>query len=555
MMNTQKSTNASKWMRTALLAVLATATAGCNNNEMPDTGNNPEKQNGKMTIHVAAGQEAPGTRVAYDDSKVDAGQSNVLTWQTDDKLTVVRMNAGTYMDHKDDYLYKGKDGDTAGSFEGTEITAEGDNWAVYYPNTVTVSTKDGTPTLRMTGQAQAADNSTAHLKNYMLLAATNLPNLNDGFSLEMKSSIMKFVLVDVPEKVGKLKRLKWTVETATGSTRNITLDFAKGAVDFGNGNSTLTAYLAFMPQEMEVKAGGKFSVMLTGDKSYQTEITMADAKTYEAGKRYTAEMGSAGWQQGVATMKLTVTVQNDNKGFNIPFPTNDKTPAKIIVDWGDGNTSEIASGTSLSTCNDFNHNYSRGGTYQITITSEQADETLRQIPYFNFYYNRRIDQNFNKIISVDTPLLNTGSNFNSCFYFCMNLKSIPQGLFDNNTQGVTSFESCFENCIALQSIPEGLFDQHTEVTSFEKCFYQCNNLVLNEKIFSIDGSPTRFAGKNMNFENCFYGVGSGLPSGTTGIAPDLWNYDQGGATWKTSSCFFGADSHLENGGDIPAEWK
>lgn len=59
MMNALKSANASKWMRTALLAALATATAGCNNNGMPEAGKYPEKQNEKMTIHVAAGEKKP----------------------------------------------------------------------------------------------------------------------------------------------------------------------------------------------------------------------------------------------------------------------------------------------------------------------------------------------------------------------------------------------------------------------------------------------------------------------------------------------------------------
>lgn len=306
MMNALKSANASKWMRTALLAALATATAGCHNNEMPEAGKNPEKQNEKMTIHVATGEKKAGTRVAYDDDKVGNAQGNALTWQMGDKLTVVRMNAGSYADYKDDYLYKGEDGATSGSFEGTEITDEGDSWTVYYPNTVTVNA-DGTATLPMTGQAQEADNSTAHLRNYMLLEATGLANLIDQLNLEMKSSIMKFELSGISAEVGTLKALTWEVETASGTTRELTLTFpaagADGAVVFGkDGKADLTAYLSFLPQEMEVKAGGKFTVTLIGDKAYAATMTAsASGKTYEAGKRYTATIdntaGTVEWEE------------------------------------------------------------------------------------------------------------------------------------------------------------------------------------------------------------------------------------------------------------------
>lgn len=88
--------------------------------------------------------------------------------------------------------------------------------------------------------------------------------------------------------MGKLTNLVWMVETATG-TKSITLNFKPGAVDFGTGGSnsdgSLNAYLSFMPEEMEVKAGGKFTVMLIGDKTYQAETVIAAGKTYGAGMR------------------------------------------------------------------------------------------------------------------------------------------------------------------------------------------------------------------------------------------------------------------------------
>lgn len=105
--------------------------------------------------------------------------------------------------------------------------------------------------------------------------------------------------------------------------------------------------------------------------------------------------------------------------------------------------------------------YSTAGTYTITITSTQTEATRKQIPDLNFGKNRNDNSNSSKLISIDTPLLNTeATEFTLCFYKCTALKTIPKGLFDKNTE-ITDFRSCFDQCEALQSIPKGLFDTHT----------------------------------------------------------------------------------------------
>lgn len=58
----------------------------------------------------------------------------------------------------------------------------------------------------------------------------------------------------------------------------------------------------------------------------------------------------------------------------------------------------------------------------------------------------------------------------------------------------------------------------------------------------------------MQFKNCFGNVGSALSSGVSGgKAPDLWNYNKGGASWATTGCFKGA-THLSNYASIPTDW-
>ena len=492
----------------SLTLALVVVASGCNTNDLPDTVRTlPDKQDGKMTIHAATGQQSD-TRVAYEDGA--AGMDGKLTWQTGDRLTVVRMKGGSCVNYADDYQYNGTDGATSGPFTGTAISNAGDSWTIYSPHTVTVNTSDGTATLPMTGQTQTADGSTSHLRNYLLLSSEGIADLSADFTLAMKGSIMKFDLSNVPAEVGKLTNLVWTVET-TGGTRCLTLGFAPGAVTFADGKRTLTAYLAFMPGEMAVKAGGKFTVTLTGDKTYRAETTIDGGKTYAAGMRYTAAIdgnSSMSWEEK-AVMALTVKVSDDNRSFNIPFPESGNTPAELTVDWGDDTPpTTVASGTALSSNDDFNHTYAAAGTYTLTITSGQTDKTQQQIPAITFFYNRG-NSNASKLISIDTPLLNTKAiNFGDCFFGCASLSSIPSGLFDNNTQ-VMSFSMCFYNCTSLSSIPAGLFDKNTQATSFEACFYNCT---------SLSSIPSGLFDKNTqvtSFNNCFSRCTSlsSIPSG------------------------------------------
>ena len=724
----------------SLTLALAVVASGCNTNDLPDRVRTlPDKQDGKMTIHAATGQQSD-TRVAYEDGA--AGMDGKLTWQTGDRLTVVRMKGGSCVNYADDYQYNGTDGATSGPFTGTAISNAGDSWTIYSPHTVTVNTSDGTATLPMTGQTQTADGSTSHLRNYLLLSSEGIADLSADFTLAMKGSIMKFDLSNVPAEVGKLTKLVWTVET-TGGTRCLTLRFAPGAVTFADGKRTLTAYLAFMPGEMAVKAGGKFTVTLTGDKTYRAETAIAGGKTYAAGMRYTAAMdgnSSMSWEEK-AVMALTVKVSDDNLSFNIPFPESGNTPAELTVDWGDDTPpTTVASGTALSSNDDFNHTYAAAGTYTLTIMSGQTDKTQQQIPSITFD-QRANDSNALKLISIDTPLLNTqamvfsrcffgctslssipsglfdkntlatnfgscfsgctslssiptglfkntlATSFNRCFSGCTSLSSIPTGLFDNNTQAtdfrfcfsachslssipaglfdkntrvtnfghcfggctslssipsglfdnntratefnacfsgctslssipsglfdnntlamnfgscfsgctslssiptglfdkntlVVTFSTCFDSCTSLSSIPAGLFDNNTQATNFDYCFSSCTSLssipsglfdnntlatnfdycfsgcsilVLNENIFSAINSHDRFSGKKMSFSYCFKDVGKLLSPGSGGTAPDLWNYEQGGASWTTTDCFANA-THLSNYASIPTAW-
>ena len=505
-----------KQIYVALTLALAVVASGCSTDDLSDTVRTlPDKPAEKMTIHATTGQQS-GTRVAYEDGA--AGMNGKLTWQKGDRLTVVRMNGSDYVAYADDYEYGGTEGATSGPFTGTAITDAGNSWTIYYPHTVAVSTYYDTVTLPMTGQTQTADGNTDHLRNYLLLSSTGIKDLDAGFDLEMQNSIMKFEFSNVPAEVGELTRLVWAAETDSHirCTHYLMLNFAPGAVTFDADKHTLTAYLAFMPEEMKVKTGGKFTVMLMGDKTYLAETTIDGGKTYAAGMRYTAVVDgtSMKWEEK-AVMIFTVRPDNSNQ-FNIPFPESGTTPAELTVDWGDGTTpTTVASGTALSSKDAFCHSYpTEYVNYTIIITSGQTDKTLQQTPPFG--YDRRGSRG--NLISIDTPLLNTAeTDFGSCFRSYA-LRSIPEDLFANNPQA-TNFSYCFCSCTSPRSIPEGLFAHNPQATNFSYCFSETRLQSIPEDLFANNPQAT-------DFSYCFSSCTSlqSVPEGLFANNPQATNF-------------------------------
>ena len=479
-----------KWVNTLLMCTLASTIISCSGNEeLTDEITNTGKDE-LITITVGTGANT-NTRVSYDDDKVGSSNEDALKWEEGDKLLVAGYTNGT-LKGKEIYIISEGVGKTKASFTGTAIEGA-TTYSVYYPSSVTVDEPTGGATFSPSAQTQNGNNNTVHLRDNIFLQATNVTDLNN-ITLEMKSSIMKFELSNIPTDIGSLKSLIWIVETDNGS-KNMVLNLSSIA-----DNQALTAYLSFISEEMSVKTNGKFTVILQGDKLYKAEREIISGKKYEAGNRYTAEIDNSSetmqWEE-LANMSFTVKV-DENLGFNIPFPTSGETPANIMVDWGDGSALTIVNkGTTLSDGDGFNYEYAETGEYTIAIYSDQVDETEQQIPKINFWYNRKNNNNHHKLVLINTPFLNTETeDFSYCFYYCSNLISIPEELFDKNIE-VTSFESCFQGCSKLESIPTGLFDKNIEVTSFEYCFEVCSNLT------SI---PTRLFDKNINvtsFFSCF----------------------------------------------------
>ena len=127
----------------------------------------------------------------------------------------------------------------------------------------------------------------------------------------------------------------------------------------------------------------------------------------------------------VDTMQFTVKVESGDLGFSIPFPDSGVTPAAIMVSWGDGTPVVVVpKGTTLAAGDKFEYTYAAAGTYTITIGSD-ATADKQQIPELNFY-QRASSYNPNKLVSLETPLLNMNcSSLSKAFYSCEKLTTIP----------------------------------------------------------------------------------------------------------------------------------
>ena len=225
----------------------------------------------------------------------------------------------------------------------------------------------------------------------------------------------------------------------------------------------------------------------------------------------------------VDTMQFTVKVESGDLGFSIPFPDSGVTPAAIMVSWGDGTPVVVVpKGTTLAAGDKFEYTYAAAGTYTITIGSD-ATANKQQIPELNFY-QRASSYNPNKLVSLETPLLNMNcSSLSKAFYSCEKLTTIPGNLFEKNTKA-TDFSGCFYYCRALQTIPGGLFASNTAATDFNSCFFNCDLLKeIPSELFANNAEATSF---NYCFANC---------NGLTAIPGNLFEKNKAATDFR--NCF------------------
>ena len=378
---------------------------------------------------------------------------------------------------------------------------------------------------------------------------------NVYFTLLLNSCIVKFELENMPKDINTLRSVIWTVVTTSGETRSAILNL--NVLTWGQSSVNLTAYLAFDPTVMNIAAGRKIKVTVIGsDDSYEWSTTVQNGKNYEAGKRYTGTINND-WTTAKVEFRYTIIPDMNNRQYKIrQEDVSSISPGNLTINWGDGKpNTTIVKGDTLSQVI-ASHVYSSINIYTITITSDQVDPTLKQIPQLTFF-NKSTGMGDKLLRKIIDPFPNMGAtDLGYCFGDCTGLNTIPAGLFQNNNQ-VTSFNHCFVRCTLLTSIPEVLFSNNPAATDFVSCFRNCINLTLRSDIFpDPTTNPDFFANRTMSFGYCFYNVGS-EPSATAGTAPELWQFTGGGnggaTTWYISSCF--ENANVTNYNAIPNNWK
>ena len=109
-----------------------------------------------------------------------------------------------------------------------------------------------------------------------------------------------------------------------------------------------------------------------------------------------------------------------------------------------------------------------------------------------------------------------GEDYNS-----PNFKTIPEGLFDYNTE-VQNFNSTFNKCEQLQAIPNGLFAKNTKVTNFGYTFYGCASLTaIPVGLFDKNTKVTNFGGTFANCDNI-----TAIPAGLFDYNIEVTSFNQ-----------------------------
>ena len=334
--------------------------------------------------------------------------------------------------------------------------------------------------------------------------------------------------------VAKLSFIDKKGLTGTDNTLTITYPYADAVMNLGDGtveyNTTGTPVVHTLthleqptssaqpfatdyilaPADAGKLTGLKFKLNDEEEKTIPEAVVQANYKTKITGE----------YETPLPSMSITIdtrknTSDTNDATFILPLQGT-LSGYSLVVDWGDRNTETFTDGTWLYQ-NNTTHTYAQAGEYTVTISSTQRDGTQTQMPQLCFSDYSYVNANSKKLVSLNTPLLNMGSNFNNCFRNCTSLTKIPEGLFDNNPS-VTNFSSCFYGCTGLTgAIPEALFNANNKVMDFGSCFSGCTGLTgaIPEGLFTANTAVTSFA-------SCFYGC-----TGLTGTIPEaLFAYNE-----------------------------
>lgn len=184
----------------------------------------------------------------------------------------------------------------------------------------------------------------------------------------------------------------------------------------------------------------------------------------------------------------------------------------FVVDWGDGSAKETIKGAPDERPE---HVYTNTGEYNISITgrcryftldsiaSEYPEIPKKLVNLISWGEIEAEGYNFINAINLEgdipSPSKNTfkyfgNSSFEYLFNGCEKITSIPEDLFENTPNGITTLESTFANCKSLTHIPENLFETTRNVTNFKETFVGCSSLEeIPQNLFSTTTKVTDFS--------------------------------------------------------------
>lgn len=328
------------------------------------------------------------------------------------------------------------------------------------------------------------------------------PDLKSGFLVELvgfEKSVLSdstgyFEIKDVPSnsigytvKISKSSYLYRLIENVE-VTRNIQIGSKSEPVKMWAGDALING-----AQDNAINIADVFQIARCFNSTLEDENYNADLDINKNGAINIEDVVIVVRHFNMTPSDYTsVSVTKDNDGeFMFKIRTTEKDQAysfPILTSYFfmPGENNNIVVDWGDGTISKITNNSGISHTYEFPDTY-----TIKVISFTYFpidYYKDKM------LIEILTPIPDIGAtSFELCFYGCENLEKIPNGLFSNNINA-TNFGHCFENCINLKNIPEGLFENNINATEFGFCFYNCKSLEnIPEGLFKYSTNANSFA--------------------------------------------------------------
>lgn len=174
------------------------------------------------------------------------------------------------------------------------------------------------------------------------------------------------------------------------------------------------------------------------------------------------------------TMSFVIAASSGSRSFCVPFQPIEA-PTDLTIFWGDinGSSTRIPRGTIVEEAlRTFEYQANDLGEHTITIIAAAPEDYLAnpsnpRIPPFNFNAYSTSGLMLTEMLTPLLPYAETNADYT--FSGCMNLRSVPEGLFSRNPQ-LTTMVDIFFWCSSLKTVPEQLFAGMENVTDLSLAF-------------------------------------------------------------------------------------